>query len=91
MSNTLPAVDLGVVDRLDEKIRLLIAAVERSRTDVQRLRSDNERLSREVDTLKSQLADAEGLSTELMAMRDERDQVRTRVASMLDQLEALQL
>jgi len=91
MSNTLPAVDLGVVDRLDEKIRLLIAAVERSRTDVQRLRSDNERLSREVDTLKSQLADAESVSTELMAMRDERDQVRTRVASMLDQLEALQL
>lgn len=91
MSNTLPAVDLGVVDRLDEKIRLLIAAVERSRTDVQRLRADNERLSREVDTLKSQLADAESVSTELMAMRDERDQVRTRVASMLDQLEALQL
>jgi FtsZ-binding cell division protein ZapB len=91
MSNTLPAVDLGVVDRLDEKIRLLIAAVERSRTDVQRLRADNDRLSREVDTLKSQLADAESVSTELMAMRDERDQVRTRVASMLDQLEALQL
>jgi FtsZ-binding cell division protein ZapB len=91
MTNTIPAVDLGVVDRLDEKIRLLIAAVERSRADVQRLRTDNDRLTREVDTLKGQLADAETVSAELLAMRDERDQVRTRVATMLDQLEALQL
>ena len=91
MSNTMPAIDLGVVDRLDEKIRLLITAVERSRSEVQRLRTDNDRLTRDVETLKAQLADAEGVSAELLAMRDERDQVRTRVASMLDQLEALQL
>ena len=91
MSNTMPAVDLGVVDRLDEKIRLLIAAVERSRADVQKLRTDNERLAREVETLKVQVSDAETVSAELLAMRDERDQVRTRVAAMLDQLDALQL
>ncbi len=91
MSNTMPAVDLGVVDRLDEKIRLLIAAVERSRADVQKLRTDNERLAREVEALKVQVSDAETVSAELLAMRDERDQVRTRVAAMLDQLDALQL
>jgi len=87
----MPAVDLGVVDRLDEKIRLLITAIERSRSEAQRLRTDNDRLTREVETLRAQLADAESVSAELLAMRDERDQVRTRVASMLDQLEALQL
>ncbi len=91
MSNTTPTVDLGVVDRLDEKIRLLIAAVERGRTDVQRLRADNERLTRDVETLTRQVADAEGVSAELQAMRDERDQVRARVAEMLGQLESLQL
>lgn len=91
MSNTMPAVDLGVVDRLDEKIRLLITAVERSRGEAQRLRTENDRLTREIETLRAQLADAESVSAELLAMRDERDQVRTRVASMLDQLEALQL
>jgi FtsZ-binding cell division protein ZapB len=91
MSNTTPAVDLGVVDRLDEKIRLLISAVERSRGEVQRLRADNERLTREVDTLSRQLTDAEGVSAELRAMREERDQVRARVAEMLGQLDALQL
>ncbi len=91
MSNTMPAVDLGVVDRLDEKIRLLIAAVERGRADVQRLRIDNDRLTKEVESLTAQLSDAESISTELLAMRDERDQVRTRVAAMLEQLDALQL
>lgn len=91
MSNTMPAVDLGVVDRLDEKIRLLIAAVERSRADAQRLRTENDRLNRELEALKTQLADAETVSAELLTMRDERDQVRTRVAAMLDQLDALQL
>lgn len=91
MSNTTPAVDLGVVDRLDEKIRLLISAVERSRGEVQRLRADNERLTREVDTLSRQLTEAEGVSAELRAMREERDQVRARVAEMLGQLDALQL
>ena len=91
MSNTMPAVDLGVVDRLDEKIRLLVAAVERSRADVQRLRIDNDRLTKEIDALTAQLSDAETVSTELLAMRDERDQVRTRVAAMLEQLDALQL
>jgi FtsZ-binding cell division protein ZapB len=91
MSNTTPAVDLGVVDRLDEKIRLLISAVERSRGEVQRLRADNERLTREVDTLSRQLTEAEGVSAELRALRDERDQVRARVAEMLGQLDALQL
>jgi FtsZ-binding cell division protein ZapB len=91
MSNTTPAVDLGVVDRLDEKIRLLIGAVERSRGEVQRLRTDNERLTREVATLTSQLTEAEGVSAQLDALRDERDQVRARVAEMLGQLESLQL
>jgi Tfp pilus assembly protein PilO len=37
------------------------------------------------------VADAEGVSAELQAMRDERDQVRARVAEMLGQLESLQL
>lgn len=91
MSNTMPAVDLGVVDRLDEKIRLLIAAVERSRADAQRLRAENDRLARDVETLTAKLADADSVSSELVTMRDERDQVRTRVAAMLDQLDALQL
>ena len=91
MSNAVPAVDLGVVERLDEKIRQLIALVEKTRAEATRLRSDNERLTRDVESLQAQLTDAAGVATELQAMREERDQVRARVADMLAQLDALQL
>ncbi|HTV02208.1 MAG TPA: hypothetical protein VMF13_16790 [Luteitalea sp.] len=91
MSNAVPAVDLGVVERLDEKIRQLITLVERSRTEAQKLRADNDRLGKEVDALQAQLVDAEGVATELNAMREERDLVRARVADMLTQLDALQM
>ncbi len=91
MSNAVPAVDLGVVERLDEKIRQLITLVERSRTEAQKLRADNDRLGKELDALQTQLVDAEGVATELRSMREERDQVRARVADMLAQLDALQM
>ena len=91
MSNAVPAVDLGVVERLDEKIRQLITLVERSRTESQKLRADNDRLGKELDALQTQLVDAEGVATELRSMREERDQVRARVADMLAQLDALQM
>ncbi|MCC6163197.1 MAG: cell division protein ZapB [Acidobacteria bacterium] len=91
MSTTVTAADLGVVERLDEKIRQLIALVEKSRAEASRLRTDNDRLTREVDALQAQLADAEGVAVELQSLRDERDQVRARVADMLAQLDALQM
>ena len=93
MSNTATATaaDLAVVERLDEKIRQLITLVEKSRAEATKLRTDNDRLGKEVDALQAQVSDAAGVSTELQAMREERDQVRTRVADMLAQLDALQM
>ena len=88
---TATAADLAVVERLDEKIRQLISLVEKSRADATKLRADNDRLGKEVDALQAQLSDAAGVATELQAMREERDQVRTRVADMLAQLDALQM
>ena len=93
MSNaaTAPAADIAVVERLDEKIRQLITLVEKSRAEATKLRTDNDRLGKEVDALQAQLTDAAGVSAELQSMREERDQVRTRVADMLAQLDALQM
>ena len=93
MSNTATATaaDLAVVERLDEKIRQLITLVEKSRAEATKLRADNDRLGKEVDALQAQVSDAAGVSDELQAMRQERDQVRTRVADMLAQLDALQM
>jgi regulator of replication initiation timing len=89
-------VDLEPIDRLEEKIRLLVEMVAQLRTeqaraadDHARLVEDNARLVEEVQALRGRLADAEQTASELAALRDERDVVRARVADMLQQLEAI--
>jgi Tfp pilus assembly protein PilO len=79
------------IDRLEEKIKLLVSVIGRQRGEQSRLQEDNARLQREVETLKARVADAEGASAELSTLRDERDQIRSRVSEMLQQLDALNL
>ncbi|HEX7086409.1 MAG TPA: cell division protein ZapB [Vicinamibacterales bacterium] len=82
-------IDLAPIDRLEEKVKALVTLVERLKADAARLSEDNARLSREVEALHTRLADAESASGELVALREERDLVRMRVAEMLEQLEGI--
>ncbi|MEQ1575018.1 MAG: cell division protein ZapB [Vicinamibacterales bacterium] len=82
-------VDLEPMDRLEEKVRLLVDMVTRLRADLMRAAEEHQRVNQEVEGLRARLADAEGSSTELETLRDERDVIRTRVAEMLQQLEAI--
>jgi FtsZ-binding cell division protein ZapB len=81
--------DLEPIDRLEEKIKLLVNMVSRLRAEQAEAAEQQARLSREVETLRARLADAEGTNAELTALRDERDAIRTRVSEMLAQLEAI--
>lgn len=74
--------DSEPIDRLEEKIRMLVGVV----TD---LRAEQTRLIEELDGLRARLADADGVTDELVALRKERDVVRERVAEMLQQIEDL--
>ena len=85
------AVDLEPIDRLEEKVKLLVAMIDRLRADNARAADDNARLARELDTLRGRLAEAEGAGTELTILREERDLIRSRVGEMLQQIEALSL
>ena len=82
-------VDLQRIDRLEEKIKLLVSMVARLRDEQTRAAEDRERLTQEIETLRARLADAEGTNVELAALRDERTIIRDRVAEMLSQLEAI--
>ena len=82
-------VDLEPIDRLEEKIKLLVSVVAQLRAEQARTQDENARLTQELDALRAQLADAELVSTELGALRDERELIRTRVAEMLEQLETI--
>lgn len=82
-------IDLEPIDRLEEKVKLLVGMVTTLRAEKARAADENARLTQEIDTLRARLADAEGVNAELSVLRDERDVIRTRVSEMLQQLEAI--
>lgn len=85
------SVDLEPIDRLEEKVRALVGMIDRLRAESAQAAEENARLSRELDTMRARLAEAEGTGAELNALREERDLIRNRVSEMLDQIESLNL
>jgi regulator of replication initiation timing len=79
------------IDRLEEKIKVLVNMIGRLKGEQTRAAEENARLTRELEALRARVADAEGVSAEVSALREERDQIRARVSDMLQQLDALNL
>jgi outer membrane murein-binding lipoprotein Lpp len=84
-------VELEPIDRLEEKVKLLVAMVDRMKGDQARADEENSRLSRDLEAMHERVLAAEATTVELTALRSERDAIRTRVSDMLDQLEGLSL
>jgi regulator of replication initiation timing len=91
MAKTAQTLEIDAIERLEDKVRKLVAMVEHMRADHARLTAENKTLGEEVGSLRKRLVDAEGATSEITALRQERDQIRTRVSDMLTQLEALDL
>ena len=85
------SLDLEPIDRLEEKVKLLVGMVERMKLETARAAEEHQRLSHELDGLRGRLASSEGLVAELTTLKDEREVIRTRVSDMLEQLDALSL
>jgi FtsZ-binding cell division protein ZapB len=83
------ATELDPIDRLEDKIKLLVEMVTRLRTEQTRAEDDKARLMQEIEMLRSRMAGAQGVQAELDALRGERDAIRSRVADMLSQLESI--
>lgn len=84
-------VEFEPIDRLEEKVTLLVTMVARLRADQARAAEENARLTQEVASLQTQLAEARQASTEITVLREERDVIRGRVSDMLQQLEQIAL
>jgi regulator of replication initiation timing len=84
-------VEFEPIDRLEEKLKLLVAMIDRMKADQAHAAEENLRLSRELDAMRKQVATSEAITAELTTLRDERDTIRTRVSDMLVQLEGLSL
>ena len=81
--------ELDPIDRLEEKVKRLVDLIAQMRADQAASADANARLGQEITALRGRLADAESATTEISALRDEREIIRTRVAEMLEQLEAI--
>ena len=91
MAKTAQSVELDAIERLEEKVRKLVALVEEMRGERARLAAENRSLGDELGALRKKLVDGEGAAAEVATLREERDQVRSRVKDMLAQIEALEL
>ena len=84
-------IELEPIDRLEEKLKLLVGVVERLKSEQARAAAENQSLQTEVESLRARVAAGETLSTELSSLREERDLIRNRVGEMLSQLDALDI
>lgn len=82
---------LEPIDRLEEKVKLLVGMIDRLRAENTRATEENGRLAREMDAMRARLSEAEEVTPELTALKEERDLIRSRVDDMLQQIEALNL
>jgi hypothetical protein len=81
--------DLESIDRLEEKIKLLVGLVERLRANESRMSDENARLVRELEAARVRITAAEGSNAEVAALREERELIKSRVDEMLAQIEAI--
>ena len=86
-----PSVDFEAIDRLEQKLKQLVAVLDRTRAEYTRSTDENARLRDELEAARGRIAEAEGTGAELAALRQEREQIRGRVDDMLKQIEAINL
>jgi hypothetical protein len=91
MAKTERPVDTEALDRLEDKVRLLVALVGRMRGEQAQTADALQRATRELDDARLRLKEADGTSVEIVALKDERETIRTRVSSLLAQIEDLNL
>jgi regulator of replication initiation timing len=82
---------LESIDRLEEKIKLLVNTIVRLKGEQTRAAEENGRLKAEIDALKGRMSSAESAGAEVATLREERDLIKTRVSDMLKQLDSLNL
>ncbi|HJO18677.1 MAG: cell division protein ZapB [Vicinamibacterales bacterium] len=82
---------LEPLSRLEDKVKLLIGLVERLQQEKTSAIRENEQLKSELTALRAQFEESDRADAEVVALRSERDQIRTRVTGILEQLEAIDL
>jgi uncharacterized coiled-coil DUF342 family protein len=91
MPRTEAPVELAPIDRLEEKVRQLVALIDTLRSERARAMDEVARLERELNAVKARLTEVSGASAEVTMLREERELVRNRVVQMIAQIDKLNL
>jgi regulator of replication initiation timing len=91
MATTTKTPGLESIDRLEEKIKLLVNTIVRIKGEQTRVAEENTRLKAEIEALKGRISTAETAGAEVLSLREERDLIKSRVTDMLKQLDGLNL
>jgi regulator of replication initiation timing len=83
--------DLEALDRLEQKITQLVGEMTKLRAAHAKQGEEHRRLTADLDAARARLEEAETGAAETAVLRKERDQVRARVAGILEHLEGLEI
>ena len=88
-ASALAATDSDPIDRLEDKVKLLVNVISQLRAERAHAIDHAAQLTAELTALRARVAAADQVGSELMTLREERAAIRTRVADMLEQLEGI--
>jgi peptidoglycan hydrolase CwlO-like protein len=91
MARGLKLADLEPLDRLEEKVKLLVAQVNKTRTEQEESKKENTRLQADLERLKALEAESSSNGNEIKTLLAERETIRTRVTGILARLKTLDL
>lgn len=91
MVRTGATVELQPIDRLEDKIRQLVAMIDTLRAERAKAVDEAARLTRELEGARASLAEAATASADIGRMREERELLRNRVVQMIAQIDKLNL
>jgi len=91
MARTGAATDLQPIDRLEDKIRQLVAMVDTLRGERAKAIDESARLSREIEAMRARLGESANATAEVATLREERDLIRSRVSQMIAHIDDLNL
>ena len=83
--------DLEPLDRLEEKVKLLVAQVNKTRTEQEESKKENTRLQADLEKLKTLEAESSSNGNEIKTLLAERETIRSRVTDILARLKTLDL
>ena len=90
MSRT-ATVDVQPIDRLEEKVRQLVAMIDTLRGERARAMDEAARLQDELEAARARIAEGAAALAEVATLREERDLIRARVAQMISQIDKISL